>query len=107
MLLRAKAFPEWPVVDRGIAEYQPENDRVFIRQNAFGHFPNLPADGTGFIKNDEDELALVMQASERFGIVLAPSLEVGAIVGAVLRVHNANAGGLHVPELAVIGSPVM
>src|SRR5690606_35399923 len=73
-----EAFTEPATVARRVAEHDPDDDRILVGQRALGDFPHLVGDGRRLVKEQEDYLALVVQAGERFGVVFRPRYEIHA-----------------------------
>ena len=62
----AKALAEPAHVLGRVTEGAPNDLGVAVGQRALGHLPNQIGDGRGLIEHQNDALALVVQAGERF-----------------------------------------
>src|SRR6266446_3730931 len=103
--LRTKTFEERTVVEGRVSKNQPQNDCVFIGQRSLRDFPDRPADSRGFIKDYQNQLALIVQPGECFRIELVPSLEIRPVVGSIFLISDADSCRLHIPEIFVVGQP--
>src|SRR5215471_16624619 len=67
-----ETFSKTAGVPGRIAEGQPDDLGTFVGQGPFGDFPDLVADRRGFVENQDDAAALVVQPGKGFGVLLAP-----------------------------------
>lgn len=88
----AEALAESPGVARRVAEGEPDDFRLFVGQRAFDDFPHRIGDVGAFIGDDDDPLALVVQAGEGFGVVFRPSDRIAAPAILMARQDGENAG---------------
>ena len=51
-----------------VPERRPNDLRISVSHGTLHDFPNDVGNGRGFVENDEDSLALVVQAGECFGV---------------------------------------
>src|SRR6185437_10194131 len=64
-----KTLPEPARILRRVAEGQPNDFCIFIGESAFRYFPDFVIDRAGFVEDQQDALALIVQASKRVCIV--------------------------------------
>ena len=64
-------------VSRRVSEREPDDFCVLVGQRPICHFPSLVRDLGCLVEDQDDSLALVVQASEGFGVVLAPRYGIG------------------------------
>ncbi len=72
MPILAEALAESAGIAGRVAERDPNDLRVLVGQRALGHFPHLVGDRRSLVEDQDDPLALVVQACEGFGVVLRP-----------------------------------
>jgi hypothetical protein len=68
----AEALAEAPGVLRRVSVSEPDDLGLIVGQRALGDFPHLVGDLRRLVIDDDDALALVVEAGERFGVVLGP-----------------------------------
>ena len=101
MLETPKALTKPTCILRRVAKRKPNNLCILIGESTFRYLPNPVRDGRGFIENEHDPLAFVVEALESLGIVLAPGNEVRAPQPLMLLVSDRDAGRLDLPPVDV------
>ena len=105
MLKTSKAFSKTACVLSGVAEGQPDNLSILVSERTFCDLPYAISNCGCLIKNEYNSLALVMQTSKGFCVVLAPRHEVRAPRLFMVRVPDRDAGCFGRPPVGIYAPP--
>src|ERR1700748_3093871 len=92
---------ELTTVARGVSEGNPDNLGVFVAQYAFSNFPDDVINRASLIEDDDNTLALIVQAGESFSLLHRPCNEVGSPLCLMLRIFDPDRGGVDIPPVDI------
>src|SRR6266550_1282371 len=105
MLESAKTLPEASSISRRIAKGQPDDFGLFIGHGSFGHFPNAVRNSRGFIKNQNNAFALVVQPLESIYVMLTPGDKINPPGKFMFGVVAADTRRAHIEPIRRIAQP--